>query len=207
VGSGRAVQVQGIATIDRQPGSETIVVWVTKRLEPLRADNTNAVAIDAASDPKAMDKVHSLTRCCAVLVTEGSVLEGLPVEGEPLTVADIDALVAETEAHQQAILDAVSAYKRRTRSANLKDPTFPKSPAVADFTPSDDSPSQRALGTANYVGRAWSAWLKTDEERRRRTARPKTGETPWMMPDELNSPEVALLPAKLVARFREQPLV
>lgn len=199
--------MQGIATIDRQPGSDTIVIWVTKRLEPLRADNTNAVAIDATSDPNAMDKVRSLTRCCAVLVTKGSVLEGLPLEGEPLTVADIDALVAETETHQQAILDAVSAYKRRTRAANLKDPTFPKSPAVADSTPSEDSPSQRALSTANYAGKAWSAWLKTDEERRRRTARPKTGEAPWMMPDELSSSEVALLPAKLVARFREQPLV
>lgn len=198
--------MHGIATIDRQPGSDSIVVWLTKRTEPLRADHTNAVSIDAASDSQAMEKVHSLTRCCAVLATEGSVLEGLPIEGEPLTVADIDALVAATEAHQRSILDAVGAYKRRTRSPSLKDPEFSKSPTAADFAPSDDSAAQRTLSTANYAARAWSAWLRTDEERRRRTTRPTTGETPWMMPEELNSSQVAPVPATLAARFYEQPL-
>lgn len=196
--------MQGIATIDRQPDSDTIVIWLTKRTESLRADHTNAVTIDAASDPSAMEKVRSLTHGCAVLITEGSVLDGLPVEGELLTVADIEALVAATAAHQRLILEAVRAHKRRARSATLKDPIFPVLPTATDFHTSDGNPSQRTLATANYAAKAWSAWLRTDEERRRRTARPTSGETPWMMPDELNSPEIAPIPETLATRFREQ---
>lgn len=199
--------MRGIATIDRQQGSDTVMIWLTKPTEPLRADHTNAVGIDLASDPRGLEKVRSLTRCCVVLATEASDLECLPIQGEPLTVADIGALVAATEAHQHAIVEAVSAYKRRTRSANLKEPAFPKSPSAADLAQSDDSPARRTLSTANYAARAWSAWLKTDEERRRRTARPRTGETPWMMPDALSDPELAPIPPTLSARFHEQPLV
>ena len=198
--------MRAIATIDRQPGSDTVTIWLTKRTELLRADHTNAVAIDLGADV-ALEKVRSLTRGCAVLLTEGSNLEGLPIQGEPLTVADIDRLVAATEAHQQSILDAVSAYRRRTRSSSVKLPVFPPSPAAGDFPPSDDNPAQRALSAANYAARAWSGWLKADEERRRRSARPRTGETPWMMPAHLSDLEVTAIPAELANRFREQPLV
>lgn len=199
--------MRGIATIDRQPGSDTIAVWVTNRAESLHAQNTNAVVIDSAKAPDAMERVRSLTRCCGVLLTEGSTLDGLPVEGESLTTTDIDALVARTEAHQQAIIAAVVDYKRRTRSSGLKDPTFPSSPTRADFAPSDNTPSQRAFMTANYLGRAWSAWLKTDEERRRRTVRPQTGETPWIMPAEMNAATVPDFPEDFAARLHVQPLV
>lgn len=197
--------MQGIATIDRQQGSETVVVWVTKRTEPLRADHTNAVTIDMAADPDAIDKVRSLTYGCTVLLTEGSGIGGLPINGEPLTVADIDALVVATEQHQQAVLDAVHAYKKRTRSTGLKDPTFPVPPKAADFTFSDGSANQRTLSTANYAATAWTAWLRTEEERRRRTARPRSGETPWIMPEGLGSPEITVMPESLTARFHEQP--
>jgi hypothetical protein len=198
--------MRGIATIDRQPGSDTIAVWITNR-EALRAQNGNAVVIDAARDPEAIEKVRSLTRCCAVLVTEGTVLDGLPVQGNPLTPADISALVECTKEHQQAILDAIAEFKRGGGSKAHKEPTFPKPPSAGDFVPSEDTPSQRAFVTANYIGSAWTAWLRTDEERRRRTARPKTGETPWIMPHEMNSPNVAVFPPAFAAKVHEQALV
>lgn len=198
--------MRGIATIDRQPGSETIAIWVTNR-EALVAKHTNAVVVDLAADSEAMEKVRSLTRCSVILVTDGTVLDGLPVEGKPLTTADIHALVGATEAHQETILGAVADYKRRTRSSTLKDPAYPTRAESEDFVPTEDTPSARAFATANYVGRAWSAWLQTDDERRRRTARPKTGESPWIMPADLNDAEVAVFPPSFAARLREQALV
>lgn len=198
--------MRGIAIIDRQPGSDTIAVWITSR-DALQAHNVNAVVIDAATDRGAVEKVRSLTRCCAVLITEGTVLDGLPVEGEPLQPADIAVLVEATQEHQQSILDAIAAFKRRGGSKAHKNPTFPPSPDPANFVPAEDTPSQRAFTTANYVGRAWTAWLRTDEERRRRTARSKTGETPWIMPDDLDQPRVADFPAAFAARVHEQALV
>lgn len=199
--------MRGIATIDRQLGSDTIVVWVTNRSSG-EVKHTNAVEVDAADDAvDAVEAVRSLTRCCAVLVTGGSVLDGLPVEGDPLTTADIDAMVAATEEHQRAILQAVRDYKIRSGAKSLVSPNFAPSARAADFRPADDTAVERAFTTANYLSRAWSRWLTTDEERRRRTARPKTGETPWVMPDELNAPEVAVFPAAFAARFHEQPLI
>ena len=94
--------MRGIATIDRQPGSDSIAVWVTQR-SAVEVFNTNACEIDAAKDPSAAEKVRSLTRCCAVLLTDGSVIDGLPVEGGPLTTADIDNLAA-YYASQPAVL-------------------------------------------------------------------------------------------------------
>ena len=198
--------MRGIATIDRQPGSDTIAVWITSQ-GALRAQNGNAVVIDAARDPEAMEKVRSLTRCCAVLVTEGSVLGGVPVQGDSLTPADISALVECTKEHQQAILDAIAEFKRGGGSKAHKEPTFPEPSSADDFVPSEDTPSQRAFTTANYIGTAWTAWLQTDEEHRRRTARPKTGDTPCMMPNEMNSPKVVVFPPAFAAKVHEQALV
>ncbi|RBY97548.1 hypothetical protein DQ237_00945 [Blastococcus sp. TF02-8] len=198
--------MRGIATIDRQPDTDAIAVWITNRLAT-EVSNTNAVVIDAANDPDAMDKVRSLTHSCVVLVTDGSVLDGLPVKGEPLTRADIELLVASTHEHQQAILDAIAAFKRRGGSKAHKEPTFPVAPDPADFVPAEDTPSQRALTTANHFGHAWRMWLRTDEERRRRTARPGTGQTPWIMPTDLNAPELAEFPEAFAARVHEQALV
>lgn len=192
--------MDGIATIDRQGVSDTVVVWLTKLIEPLRADHTNAVSIDFTSDEKASEKVHSLTRGCAVLATPGSDLDGLPLD----TSEDIEALVAATKEHQAAILDAIGAYKKRTRSMNLKEPEFPKTPVAQDFTAIDDSPSQRTLSLANFAARAWTVWLKTDEERRRRTVHPSTGKSPWVMPEGLDSLRVEVLPNVLADRVHVQ---
>ena len=73
--------MRGIAIIDRQPGSDTIAVWATTRM-PVEAHNVQcSPVIDAASDPGAVEKVRSLTRCCACSSPMGTVLDGLPVEG------------------------------------------------------------------------------------------------------------------------------
>lgn len=196
--------MRAIAVIDRQAGA--VVVWITSR-DGLQASNVNAVVIDAEGDPDAGEKVRSLTRCCAVLATDGTTLDGLPIEGEPLNVADVAVLLDKVEAQQARILEAIADYKRRTRSKALIEPTFPARPAHEDFTPSEDTATQRAFTTANFVGRAWSTWLKTDEERRRRTEQPKTGKTPWIMPEDMNSAMVPDFPEQFAARLHEQPLV
>lgn len=198
--------MQGIATIDRQPNSDTVAIWLTSR-SGVEVGNTNAVVSNMAKDPSAIEKVRSLTRCCAVLVTEGSMLDGLPIEGEPLTVSDIAALVDATEVRQHAILAAIEDYKRRSRSKTLAEPRFLPSPSAGDFRPTEDTASQRAFTTANFIGKAWSRWLATDEERRRRTAQPKTGLTPWIMPADLNSADLAAFPAEFAVRLTVQPSV
>ncbi|WP_231249293.1 hypothetical protein [Nocardioides furvisabuli] len=199
--------MRGITTIDSQPGSDTITLWVTSAKDT-QARHVNAVEVDAAKDLEdAIDAVSSLTRCCGVLVTNGTTLDGLPVAGNPLTESDLTDLVAYTEAHQHAISEAVRDHKRRTRSASIAMPVFPVSPIPTDFAPVDDTPASRAFATASYLAQAWTAWLKTDEERRRRTIRPRTGETPWIMPESLNSPKVAAFPELFAARVHEQALV
>ncbi|TFE24619.1 hypothetical protein E0F15_21255 [Frankia sp. B2] len=199
--------MHGIATIDRQPGSDTIAVWITNRTEPSRAQSVNAVVIDEVNDPRGLEKVRLLTRCCVVLATDGSSLEGLPIKGDHLTVADLKALVAETEGHQQRIVAEIDAYKQRTKSKTLVSPTFLASPKIDDFPPTADTPSQRALATANFVASVWMSWLTTDEERRRRTVQPKTQLSPWIMPEELNDPTVPDFPPGFGGRLHEQPLV
>lgn len=193
--------MRAIATVDRQPASDEIVMWVTSRVEPLRAANSNAVSLDAATDVDALEKVRSLTRECAVLATEGSVLEGLPIEGTRLELADVEGLIAETEERQRAIVAAVGEYKRRTKSAGIKEPSFAPSSRATDFPLRHSDAVQRTLATANFVAQAWSEWLETDDERRRRTMNPRTRSSPWMMPDELNSPEVGAFPPLLAARL------
>ena len=105
---------------------------------------------------------------------------------------------------QEAITDAIIDYKRRTRSKNLVEPVFPPSPTPDDFRPEADTPQARALATANFLSRAWSRWLQTDEERRRRTAHPRTGKTPWIMPEAMNSPGPEPFPDAFADRLHAQ---
>ncbi|WP_129985265.1 hypothetical protein [Nocardioides iriomotensis] len=169
--------------------------------------HVNAVVIDTATDTDAVENVRSLTRCCSVLVTKGTDLDGLPIQGAPLDESDIAGLVTETETQQEVIAAAVAEHKRRTRSSSLKAPSFPTTPNPADHVPVEDTASGRAFAAANYLAAAWTAWLQTDEERRRRTTRPQTGETPWIMPEHMNSPQLARFPESFAARVHEQPLV
>lgn len=199
--------VRGIAVLDRQPGSDAAAVWITSRGLGLDVANVNAVVLDLASDPDATEKVRALTRCCVVLATNGTTLDGWPIEGEPFVEADLDSLLAEIAEHQQRITDAVKAYKSRTHSKTLAEPLFPPVPNAEDFAPDEDTASRRAFMLANYVGRVWGSWLKTDEERRRRTVQPKTGATPWVMPDDMNEQTTPDFPPAFASRVIEQPLV
>ena len=124
-----------------------------------------------------------------------------------LIESDIADVVAEIESAQQAIAMAVADYKNRTRSASLKSPTFPISPSRADYVPKENTASGRAFAAAYFLAKAWTAWLKTDEERRRRTLRPKTGKTPWIMPEHMNSAQIATFPESFAARVCEQSQV
>jgi hypothetical protein len=142
-----------------------------------------------------------------VLVTDDTALDGLPVEGEPLKIADLNELLAEIAEHQQRITEAVRAYKTRTRSKTLTEPTFPDAPAQADFAPHEESASQRAFALANFARRIWSTWLDTDAERLKRTVQPKTGASPWVMPAEMNEQSIPDFPPTFAARIVEQPLV
>lgn len=194
-----------MATIDHQPGENTIAVWVTGRTK-LQAGHTNAVIIDQAADPRAMEKVRSLTRCSAVLLTQGSTADGLPIDGELLTSTDVEELITQIEARRVAITEAVQHYKRTSRSRTLSEPEFQSLPLPDSFHPQDDTAKSRAFALANLLQKLWTEWLRTDEERRRRTVQPRTGTTPWVMPEHLNAPTVPDFPAKFAERIHEQPL-
>lgn len=195
--------MRGVAVVDYQPNAGQLAVWIAAR-DGNQATNVNAVVIDMQDDPEATTKVHSLVHRCVVVGTEGTTLDGLPIEGNALGVADVSALLDEVEAQQSRILDAIADHKRRTRSTSLVEPTFPTRPAADDFVPVEDTASQRALSMANYFGRSWSAWLKTDEERRRRTVQPATGTTPWIMPESMNAATVSDFPEGFAGRLHIQ---
>jgi hypothetical protein len=69
-----------------------------------------------------------------------------------------------------------------------------------------DEPAYRALSVANYVTQVWSAWLATDDERVRRTTNPRTGKTPWIMPEALGSPVPAAFPSKFGQLVLPEPV-
>ena len=202
-----------IAIVDNKD-APTIAVWITTRVAPLAVSNVNAVVVDTAIDPQAHDKVRLLTRDRAVLLTRGSRLDGLPVEGDPLTVADIASLVSETAEEQQRILSAVAGFAMRPnpktghvpkKPRKIVLPEFPAAPNEFDFMPTEDTPVGRTLATANYLARAWSLWLQTDEERRKRAVDAKG--RPWMMPDDMSCPQIVEVPKKFGSRLCVQALV
>lgn len=199
--------MRGIAIVDWRPSEQTVAVWVTNRTRPLQALNTNAVVIDTANDPEGMEKVRSLTRCCIVMMTEDSSVDGLPIEGSVLRPADVAYLVTEIESQRVRILDAIGEYRARQRSTSLVEPIFAKIPVAKDFRPGHDTAGQRALAAANYVGKVWTEWLKTDDERRRRTVQPRSGKSPWIMPEDMNDQTVPDFPASFAERLNEQGLV
>lgn len=207
--------MRGFVSIDRQPDSSSLAVWFTCRLTESRVAHGNAVVIDTSGDQEILKKVRSLTRDAVVVVTAGSDLGGLPINGDPLMAQDLEGLLDEAEAWQQRIVSAVDAYARRPDARTgrvpksprkLVRPTFAPRPKVQNFVPAADSSAQRALATANFVARAWAFWLEAEEARLKRTIGPR-GESPWMMPEELNSSGVALLPAGFAASVRVQALV
>lgn len=199
--------MRGFATIDARPGSNEVAVWITNRTEELRASHVNAVIIDRTNDPNAEGKLYSLTRVTALVLTDGSDPEAVPLDCPPLWLTDFDSLNAETAKRQTEISAAMEAYRVRTKNRSLVEPTLPDVPDRQRFVPSEDTARGRVFAAANYIASAWSAWLLTDEQRRRRTMNPRTSETPWIMPESLNGPTVETFPPDFADRLRVHPLV
>ncbi|WP_405162058.1 hypothetical protein OG203_38010 [Nocardia sp. NBC_01499] len=190
----------GFAIIDRQPAADATAVWVISRTGNTSVNNTNAVVI-SHEDPRYDIKVHALTAGRSIVLTTGT--------EPPISVADaihldvFDDLIQQTATHQDLICTAIANYNTRNRK-DLVIPGFPPVPALAP--PQEDEPQYRALALANYVAQAWAAWLFTDEQRHRRTVAPKTGETPWIMPEELNGPTIVAFPDEFVGLVRPDPV-
>lgn len=189
----------GFAIIDRQPAADTTAVWVTSRTETF-VRNTNAVVIQH-DDPEYDTKVRSLTAGRCVVLTHGT--EPLPRFLHAVHIDVFDDLLERTAAHQARIRQAIADYSARNRT-KLVAPRFLPNPVPA--APGSDEPRFRALTVADYVGAVWTAWLFTEEQRVRRTVSPKTGESPWVMPHELNSPTVADLPPEFADQVKPEPL-
>jgi hypothetical protein len=192
----------GFAIVDRQPAATATAVWLTSHIGGSRVNHTNAVVI-AHDDERHDAKVRALTIDRAVVLTGGTA-PPLPFM-HALGVDAFDVLVDETSAHQQLITDAVTDYAARTRSQNLVMPDFRKERPRLTMDERNE-PAYRALSVANYVARAWEAWLATDEQRVRRTINPRTKAPPWIMPKELGDPMLAVFPPKFAELARPEPI-
>ncbi|RJS45327.1 hypothetical protein [Nocardioides cavernaquae] len=196
--------MRSIVTIDRQSADESVAIWVTSR-GGSHAVHANAVVIES-DDPMLVEKVRSLTRCAVVLVTAGTTLDGFPVDGMPLSEEHLHGFIAEIEEHRSRISSVVADYKRKSRSRTLTEPEFPAISPV-DGADSHLTASERAFALANEVMRLWSAWLETDEERRKRTVQPRTGLTPWVMPIDMNNAKIPDFPDRFLAAMTVQSVV
>jgi hypothetical protein len=224
--------MRGFVTIDRQPASGIVAMWVTARVGSGRIDqswaddedggqrstdtrpmNVNAVVVDTNLDPSAIDKVRSLTRAAVVVATAGSVLDGLPVDGDPIHPAEFEALLDETEAQQRRILEALDVYAinispktgKVLKPRSIVRPDWLPRPSLEQFKPHEDSAPARALATANFVCAAWRYWLASDDERRARAL--PSGRTPPRMPPDLRSPVVPDFPPTFASALRTQDAV
>ncbi|WP_153809841.1 hypothetical protein [Nocardia sp. SYP-A9097] len=190
----------GFAIVDRQSAADATAIWLTSRTGRTSVNNTNAVVI-SHDDPDYDMKIRSLTRDRSVVLTTGTE----PPAGfvHAVNVDAFDDLIKRTATHQDRICEAIGDYN----SSNRKDlviPGFPPTPVLAP--PEAEKPQFRALTVANYVAQTWAAWLFTDEQRHRRTRAPKTGETPWIMPMELNSQTISVLPDEFLERVQPEPV-
>lgn len=191
----------GFAIVDRQPTADATAVWLTCR-EGAVVRHTNAVVI--ANDDERYDvTVWNLTADRAVVLTDGTTPPS--AFDHALGIDAFDGLIDETAAHRQLIEDAVADYAARTKNRNLVTPEFPRTRPTLEID-SRDQPEFRALSVANYVAAVWSAWLATEEQRVRRAINPRTGTTPWIMPDALGSPEIAEFPPGFTELVRPEPL-
>jgi hypothetical protein len=164
--------------------------------------HTNAVVI-RHGDERHDDKIWNLTADRAVVLTEGT-SPPLPFQ-HALAVDAFDGLVHATSEHQESIAAAVADYAARSKNRNLVIPTFSKAPPLK--MDSRDEPAYRALSVANYVAGVWAAWLGADEQRVRRTIDPRTGKSPWIMPEALGSPVLAEFPQEFARLVHAEPVV
>lgn len=191
----------GFAIVDNRSGAGATAVWLTGRVEGLRVGHTNAVVVQ--DDDERHDlKVKWLIADRSVVLTPDSV-PPMPF-AHALYVDEIAELVEQTTAHQQRIAQAVEDYAARTRNKTVARPEFPAVPQRPHVDEAD--PARRALSVANYVASAWAHWLATDEQRRRRVSDPRSGTSPWIMPEELGDPALANFPAEFAPHVQPEPV-
>lgn len=191
----------GFAIVDRQSTADATAVWLTCR-EGALVRHTNAVVIP--NDDERYDvTIWNLTADRAVVLTNGTT--PLRAFEHALGMDAFDGFIDETAAHRQLIGEAVADYAARTKNKNLVTPEFPMTRPRFEIDPRDQ-PEFRALSVANYIAALWSAWLATDEQRVRRAINPRTGTTPWIMPEALGNPELAEFPPEFADLVRPEPL-
>lgn len=191
----------GFAIVDRQPTAAATAVWLTTHVGGTTVQHTNAVVIDLDDDEYGT-KIYALTADRIVVLTEGSVADGLFEQA--LGVDAFDELIAETAARRLLIEQAVTNYMAKSKNKNLVIPNFPAPPMLAAETRAE--PQRRALATANYVAAVWSGWFATEEQRLRRTTDPRKGDAPWIMPEDLAAPEVSQFPPTFASFVQPEPL-
>lgn len=192
----------GFAVVDHRPPG-AIAIWHVTRIgeaanpadgggrgsNSRRVGHTNAVVIDPAA-PGAADTVKALVADRAVILTDRSLA---PIPFRHLwRLNRVEHLILQAEHAQMVLARSVEVARAGRRS--LVAPEFPPRP-----TPPVDvdgrSPELRCLECANYLARAWRFWLQTDWERvtRARAGR-RAGRVPFL-PNELDDPMLAQLPA------------
>ncbi|AHH17035.1 hypothetical protein NONO_c22370 [Nocardia nova SH22a] len=189
----------GFAIVDRHPAADATAVWLSSRVDTVIVRNTNAVVI-SHDDPEHDSKVRWLVADRSVVLTDDTVPR--PEFAHSVRSGAFDQFVELIAAQQERICAAIESYSRSKRSA-LVVPIF--QPVPEQIPAQRDEPRFRALALADYVGNVWTAWLFTEDQRRRRTVNPKTGETPWIMPEELDDPDIAILPAEFADRVPPEP--
>lgn len=192
----------GFAIVDRQPKAKATAVWLTCHLDGSRVNHTNAVVI-AHDDDRHDIKVWNLVADRAVVLTIGSTP---PIMFQhTLSVEAFANLVEETSTFQRRIIEAVADFAKRTKNKTLVAPAFLGN--RIELKPDDrDEPAYRALSGANYVRDAWSAWLATEEQRVRRSVNPRTGEPPWIMPEEIGGTALAEFPPAFGQLVQPEPV-
>ncbi len=113
-------------------------------------------------------------------------------------------LISETVELQRRITAAVEQYTAAHKNRKIVQPTFKAVPDPGAFDLDGDDAVQRAHAAASLLGRAWEAWLKTDDQRRQRSVEPRTGKSPWIMPLEMGEPQVSEFPVKFGERLHPQ---
>lgn len=193
--------MMGFAIVDRQPQADATAVWLTTHMDGATVQHTNAVVLDHADD-RYDKKLYALTADRIVVLTDGS--DAQELFAQPVTIGALDEIITAAAVRQRRIEEAISAYAAKTKSKNLVIPMFPSAPELP--VAGGAEPQLRALSTANYVSAVWRVWLLTEEQRVRRTREPKTGDTPWIMPADLNAPDIEPFPAAFTAGVKPEPL-
>jgi len=187
----------GFATVDHVPG-RTVTVWLTGRVEALRAGHTNATTL-GLSNVRALDLLEQLIADRVVLITGATALDVLPIQ-HPLTRDDLTLLTEPTQQLQTELVSAWDEWRSKPGKKDLVDIPLPAVPDLADrnFSGSGVDPAvKRALSLADLLSRCWTAWLMSESERQKRAN---------SLPEGLSAPSIRVFPQEFATRLTPVPL-